>query len=123
MRMLNKWYVADADWETWREDCITQGEQCFTFDGKDYIVCHELSRDDPLYKKGFDLRKGTPHYTVIDWYICDALEFATSRKPERITGTYRSFDDLASAPIFDGRTIRDCFKDFRQFQFDAVITK
>ncbi|GEM_PF-4145120 len=121
MQRLDKWYVAGVDWDAWKEDCIAQGEQCFTYDGKDYIVCHELSKDDPLYGKGFDLRNGMPDYTVIDWYVCDALDYATSRKPKRITGTYHSFDDLVSAKMFGDRSIRDCFADFRQFQFSDVI--
>lgn len=60
-----------------------------SYNGRDYMFDSEVSKKDGLRK----------------WYLMDALELMTERKPKPLAGPFDSLESLLKAPLLDGKSI------------------
>ena len=61
---------------------------------------HILQRSG-LYVRQRSVQKGW----LQRWYLVDALEFMTERKPQPLAGPFDSLENLLKAPLLDGKSI------------------
>lgn len=121
-RKLNKWYNGRVDWLTWIDSYVVQGEESFTYDGKDYIIICQVSKDDPCYGLGIDIEKCGDPYTVFDWFITDPVEYTGGvGEPPRLFGTFRTVEELVTASILDGKSIKELYDQLEFFEYDGFL--
>ena len=60
-----------------------------SYNGRDYMFDLSVSKKDGRRS----------------WYLMDALEFMTERKPKPLAGPFDSLDSLLKAPLLDGKSI------------------
>ena len=75
-----------------------------TYDGQDYMFDLTFSK-----KTGKQV-----------WYLADALEFMTVRKPKHLAGPFGSIDELLNAPALDGKSIIDRYDELLTADFVSV---
>ena len=55
------------------------------------------------------------------WYLMDALEFMTERKPKPLAGPFDSLDSLLKAPLLDGKSIDERYSEIGRSDTFRVI--
>ena len=95
----------ETDWTHFYDDGYFDSEVSFSLDGKDYIIVGESPRRGVKTK----------------WFLCDALEYATKRRPKHISPDFDTRDELLDAPLFDGRSFRERFEEAEFFYWYDVV--
>ncbi len=62
-----------------------------SYDGRDYMFDRARAKEDGQWR----------------WYLMDAVDHLTERKPRPLFGPFESFESLVTAPILDGKSIDD----------------
>ena len=95
----------ETDRSHFYDDCGMDNEVSFTLDGNDYIIVAERPR----------------RFAKPEWFLCDVFEYATKRKPKRISPSFGSMDELIDAPLFNGRSFRERFDEAGFFYWYNVV--
>lgn len=66
-----------------------------SYNGKDYMFDLSVSKKDGRRS----------------WYLMDAIEFMTERKPKPLAGPFDSLDSLLKAPLLDGKSIDERYSE------------
>ena len=55
------------------------------------------------------------------WYLMDALEFMTEKKPRPLAGPFKSIDELLNAPVLAGKSITERYGELKTCDFVSVV--
>ena len=76
-----------------------------SYNGKDYMFDLSVSKKDGRWS----------------WYLMDAIEFMTERKPKPLAGPFDSLDSLLKAPLLDGKSIDERYSEIGSSDTFRVI--
>ncbi len=100
-------------------------KECKPFKKDDFYLFIDYEYDNALISYNgrdymFDLTRNKKDGTW-SWYLMDAIEFMTERKPKPLFGPFDSLKSLLDAPIFDGKSIDERYDEIGKSDTFRVV--